>query len=134
MDMVFVYEDKIARDSAGNYYVGSAFSQKVFDRYLQHFEHITLLMRKAEVCPDDMETLSRMNRIDSSHIDVVILPNLNTSIKNYFSPKMRAEFKRIVLSNILPDQAVVLRAPSGSGTIAADYTKKPEVVIPSPTS
>ena len=29
MDMVFVYEDKIAQDAAGNYYTGSAFSQEV---------------------------------------------------------------------------------------------------------
>ena len=34
MDLVFVYEDKIAQDAEGNYYVGSAFSQAVFDRYL----------------------------------------------------------------------------------------------------
>ena len=56
MDMVFVYEDKIAQDSNGNYYTGSAFSQAVFDRYLQVFDHITLLMRKADVDPDDTET------------------------------------------------------------------------------
>lgn len=124
MDMVFVYEDKIAQDAAGNYYVGSAFSQEVFDRYLQHFEHITLLMRKADVRPDDMETLRRMNRIDCSHIDVVILPNLNTSLKEYLSFKRRKEFTDTVLSNIRPDRAVILRAPSGSGTIAADYCHK----------
>ena len=121
MDMVFVYEDKIAQDAAGNYYTGSAFSQEVFNRYLQHFDHITLLMRKAAVDPSDTETLSRMNRIDTSRIDVVLLPDLNAGLKNHFDPRVRAEFRHIVLENITPDRAVILRAPSVSGTIAADY-------------
>ena len=121
MDMVFVYEDKIAQDVAGNYYTGSAFSREVFDRYLQHFDHITLLMRKAAVEPNDTETLRRMNRIDTTQIDVVLLPDLNAGFKNHFDPRVRAEFKRIVLENITPDRAVILRAPSVSGTIASDY-------------
>ena len=91
MDMVFVYEDKIAQDALGNYYTGSAFSQEVFDRYLQHFDHITLLMRKAAVDPNDTETLSRMNRIDTAKIDVVLLPDPNEGLRNFLNPKVRAD-------------------------------------------
>ncbi len=121
MDMVFVYEDKLAQDTAGNYYTGSAFSQEVFDRYLQHFDHITLLMRKANVDPNDTEILGRMNRINSEKIDVVILPDTTASVKAYLNPHVHAEFKRIVLNELKPDRAVIVRAPSRSGTIAADY-------------
>ena len=121
MDMVFVYEDKIAQDTEGNFYTGSAFSQKVFDRYLQHFDRITLLMRKADIDPNDSGTLSRMNRIDTSHIDIVFLPNLRSGLRSYFDPKIHSEFRRTVLDQIVPGRAVILRAPSDSGTIAADY-------------
>ena len=121
MDMVFVYEDKIAQDAAGNYYTGSAFSQEVFDRYLQHFDHITLLMRRADVDPKDTETLNRMNRLSSEKIDVVILPDTTASVKAYLDPRVHTEFKRVVLNELKPDRAVIVRAPSGSGTIAADY-------------
>ena len=121
MDMVFVYEDKIAQDAAGSFYTDSAFSQEVFDRYLQHFDHITLLMRKAAVDPNDTEALSRMNRISTEHIDVVLLPDTTASVNAFFDPRVRAEFKRTVLNELRPDRAVILRAPSGSGTIAADY-------------
>ncbi len=124
MDMVFVYEDKIARDTNGNYYVGSAFSQKVFDRYLQHFDHIILLMREAEVAPDDTVALSRMNRINTERIDVVLLPNPTASIRHYLNPRVHAAFKSIVLNEIKPDRAVIVRVPSTSGTIAADYCHK----------
>ena len=32
MDLLYVYDDKIACDRDGNYYTGSAFSQEIFDR------------------------------------------------------------------------------------------------------
>lgn len=121
MDMVFVYEDKIAQDAAGNYYTGSAFSQEVFDRYLQHFDHITLLMRKADVDPNDAETLGKMNRIDSDKIDVVILPNTSASIRSFLDPRVHSEFRQAVLRELKSGRAVILRAPSSSGTIAADF-------------
>ena len=121
MDVVFVYEDKIAQDAAGNFYTGSAFSQEVFDRYLQHFDHITLLMRKADVDPNDFETLGKMNRIDSDKIDVVILPNTAASLRSFVDPRIHAQFKQTVLKELKPNRAVIIRAPSNSGTIAADY-------------
>ena len=121
MDMLFVYEDRIARDIEGNYYTGSAFSQEIFDRYLQHFDHITLLMRKAAVDPHDTKALGRLNRIDTSRIDVVMLPDLTANLKSYFSPGLRKKFKKTVIDNILPGRAIIIRVPSGSGTIAADY-------------
>lgn len=121
MDMVFVYEDKIAQDAAGNYYTGSAFSQEVFDRYLKHFDHITLLMRKADVDPNDVETLGKMNRVYSDKIDVVILPNTAASLRSFVDPHIHVQFKHAVLKELKPNRAVIIRAPSNSGTIAADY-------------
>ena len=121
MDMVFVYEDKIAQDEDGNYYTGSAFSQKVFDRYLQHFDHITLLMRKADIDSNDTEMLGKMNRLRNDKIEVVLLPNTTASVKSYLDPRIHAEFKRIVVNELKPTRAVIIRAPSDSGTIAADY-------------
>lgn len=121
MDMVFVYEDKIAQDAEGNYYTGSAFSQEVFDRYLKHFDHITLLMRKADIDPNDTESLSKMNRICCDRINVVILPNPSSSIRSYLDIRIHAKFKQIVLNELKRNRAVIIRAPSSSGTIAADY-------------
>ncbi len=124
MDLVFVYEDKIAQDTDGNYYTGSAFSQAVFDRYLQHFDRITLLMRKADVAPDDAEALGRLNKLDTSRIDVVLLPNPTASLRSFFNIKLRRHFKKVVLENITPDRAVIIRAPSDSGAIAAKYCRR----------
>ena len=124
MDMVFVYEDKIAQDAEGHYYTGSALPQAVFDRYLQHFDHITVLMRKAVIDPCDSKALSRMNRLDTDRIDVVFLPDLNASLRAHFDPRVRAEFKKTILDLLQTDRAVIVRVPSVSGTIAAEYCHK----------
>lgn len=124
MELLYVYADKVAQDLEGNCYVGSAFSQEVFDRYLQYFDHITMLMRKADTAPDDTEALSHMNRISSEKIDVIFLPNQMASLRNYLSPSLAREYRRIVIENITPERAVIVRAPSKSGSIAVDYCHK----------
>lgn len=124
MDMVFVYEDKIAQDAYGKYYTGSAFSQEIFNRYLEHFDSITVLMRRADVDPGDLETLHRMNKIDTSRIEIVFLPDRTESLGKYLDPRVYHEFKQTVLDSITSKQAVIIRAPSSSGTIAADFCHK----------
>lgn len=124
MDAVFIYGDKVALDTEGSLYVGSSFSQTVFDRYLQHFDNIVLLMRRAKVAPDDTEALSHMNKIESSRIRVEFLPDLWDSIRSFISVRKRREYKNTVIKNITPDRAVIIRAPSTAGAIAAKYCRK----------
>lgn len=39
MDAIFVFGDRIAQDKNGRLYTGTSFSQEIFDRYLEHFDH-----------------------------------------------------------------------------------------------
>lgn len=120
MELLFVYDDKVAEDNDGNFYTSSTFSQTVFDRYLQHFEHITLIARKA----DDTADCSKMNRLNSDKVSVKIIPNLRAGIKDYFSPVKRKMFKDCIRREITPERAVIIRVPSDSGAVAAKYCKK----------
>ncbi len=124
MDALIAYEDKAARDRDGNIYIGTAFSNAALDSYLQHFEHVTLLMRHADVAADDTEKLVGMNKITDPRISVVFLPNPTANLKSYLSIGLRREYRRIVIENITPDRAVIVRVPSTSGTIAAKYCHK----------
>lgn len=124
MDVVFAYGDKVALDTEGNFYIGSAFSQDVFERYLRHFDNIVLLMRKANVAPDDTKALSRMNRLESNRITVEFLPDVWDSVHSFLSIRKRREYKQTVIKNIGLDCAVVARAPSSAGSIAVKYCNK----------
>ena len=124
MDLLIAYEDKAALDNDGNVYIGTAFSNAALDSYLQHFDNIIMLMRCADIEPDDMEKLNGMNKITNSRISVVFLPNPTANLKSYLSVSLRREYKRIVTENITPDRAVIVRVPSTSGNIAARYCRK----------
>lgn len=124
MDLVIVYEDKAAKDRAGNVYIGTAFSNAALRCYLEHFNNITILMREADISPDDMERLNGMNRIDDPRIHVEFIPNPTGSLRSFLDFRLRRDYRRKVLSQITPDRAVVIRAPSTSGSIAAQYCNR----------
>ena len=124
MDLLLVYEDKAAVDRERNVYIGTAFSNSALECYFQHFDHVTMLVRRADVSPDDTKRLSGMNKVTTDRLSVVFLPNPTADMKSYLDPRTHREFKRTVLSEIKPDRAVIVRVPSSSGTIAADYCHK----------
>lgn len=124
MDLLYVYDDKIACDRDGNYYTGSAFSQEIFDRYLAQFDTLTLLMRRAPVSPDDVQTLTRMNRLTDARIRVVFYPDRRESLRAFLSLQRRREIRQIITRSITPERAVIIRVPSESGTIAARFCRR----------
>ena len=124
MDLLLVYEDKAALDREGNVYIGTAFSNSALECYFQHFDHVTMLVRRADVSPDDTKRLSGMNKVTTDRLSVVFLPNPTADMKSYLNPQTHKEFKRTVLDQIKPERAVIVRVPSSSGTIAADYCHK----------
>lgn len=124
MDLLLVYEDKAALDCEGNVYIGTAFSNSALECYFQHFDHVTMLVRRADVSPDDTKRLSGMNKVTTDRLSVVFLPNPTEDLKSFIDPKVRREYKQTVLEQIKPDRAVIVRVPSDSGTIAADYCNK----------
>ena len=124
MDLLLVYEDKAALDLEGNVYIGTAFSNSALECYFQHFDHVTMLVRRADISPDDAKRLSGMNKVTTDRLSVVFLPNPTANMKSYLNPQTHREFKQTVLAEIKPDRAVIVRVPSSSGTIAADYCHK----------
>ena len=54
----------------------------------------------------------------------MFLPNPTADMKSFIDPKVHREYRQTVLGQIKPDRAVIVRVPSDSGTIAADYCNK----------
>ena len=119
MDAIFVFGDKAAQDSNGRLYTGTSFSQEIFDRYLEHFDHLTLLMRKANIDPEDRESLGRMNRLTDKRISIVFLPDTMDSVRNFADPAVRKTIREILEEQIGAGNAVILRMHSYYSYIAA---------------
>ena len=124
MDLLLVYEDKAALDREGNVYIGTAFSNSALECYFQHFDHVTMLVRRADVSPEDTKRLSGMNKVTTDRLSVVFLPNPTADLKSFMDPSVHRDYKQTVLEQIKPGRAVIVRVPSDSGTIAADYCYK----------
>lgn len=124
MDLLLVYEDKAALDRDGNVYIGTAFSNSALECYFQHFDHVTMLVRRADIALDDMKRLSGMNKVTTDRLSVIFLPNPTADLKSYLNPRLHKEYRRTVIEQITPEKAVIIRVPSTSGTIAADYCHK----------
>ena len=120
MDLLFVYDERVARDDDGNYYIGSSLNQNIFNRYLQHFTHVTLIARPAKGAVDT----ARMNRLDSAKVTVVMVPDLRESVQDFINPGKKRQVCETIKREICSDRAVIVRVPSTCGTIAADHCRK----------
>ena len=119
MDAIFVFGDKAVRDSEGRLYTGTSFSQEIFDRYLEHFDHLTLLMRKAPIDPDDRESLGRMNLLTDERISIIFLPDTLASAKAFLDLSVRREIQKTIETEIKRGCAVILRMHSYYSYVAA---------------
>lgn len=127
MDAVFVFGDKVACDREGHYYTGTSFSQEIFDRYLEHFDSLILMMRKAPVDPEDQETLSGMNLIRDRRVRVIFLPDTLASAKDFISLRSRRNIKKILEDQIIKGRAVILRTHSYYSYVAAGICQKRKI-------
>lgn len=112
MDAVFVFGDRIALDQDGRLYTGTSFSQEVFDRYLNCFDRLTLLMRKSPIDPLDRTAFAGLNPLTSDRIDVVFLPDTVASVKDFVDLRIRSEIRSILEEQIVRQKAVILRLQS----------------------
>lgn len=119
MDAIFVFGDKAAQDGDGRLYTGTSFSQEIFDRYLEHFDHLTLLMRRAAIDPADQEALARMNPLTDERIRIVFLPDTLDSARNFADPRIRRTIRKILEEQIGYGNAIILRMHSYYSYIAA---------------
>lgn len=119
MDAIFVFEDRAALDIDGRLYTGTSFSQEIFDRYLEHFDHLTLMMRRANIDPEDRESLGRMNMLTDERIRIIFLPDILDSVKSFADPGLRRTIRDTLEEQIGEGNAVILRLNSHFTYIAS---------------
>ncbi len=124
MDAVFVFSEKAARDREGRTYIGTSLSQEVFDRYLEHFDHLIVMMRREEAAFEDPARLEGMNLLTDPRIRVVFLPDTLDSANHFVNPRIRKDIRKILEREIGFGNAVILRLHSYYSYIAAGICVK----------
>lgn len=123
MKLTFIHTgEKIKKDIEGNFYTDGSYSMKIWNRYLERFNDITLVMRQEKSLYTKEEALKKFNLVDSEKIRFVPVPNVTESMKTYFNFSQRRQ-KKITIRNAIDwSDIVIVRLPGVNWVI--DYSKK----------
>ena len=109
----FFYGTRIFKDTNGLYYATGNFTDKVWNRYLQVCDELTVIMRLSNKIISPEEAKESYHLIDTSVLNLVLLPDRTASIKKYLSLNLRNETNSVVEQEIRQCDCGIVRAPNG---------------------
>lgn len=123
MKLLFVYESlKIFEDNKGDFYSG--WNQEVWDRYLNIFQDMTVMCRKDEKKYDSFFAKKHFEKFDNKRIMYMAIPNLKASIKSYISIEKRRNLYKIIESEVIKSDCVIVRIPNEASLLTIKLAKK----------
>lgn len=120
MKLYFSTEGRFVKKD-GKYYSEGGFSQKLWDRYLQHFDHICVIARVSKN-PD--HKIVERNVISDERISFIEL-DYYVGAKDYL--KSRKSIKQILDKQLFNDGVVICRLPSSIGSLVIKALKRKRI-------
>lgn len=124
MKLLFVHDTKFKQDENGTYYTGGSYNEKIWSRYLNICSDLSVIARKDQNIYEIDYARDKFNYFDNQKINFIETPNINSSVKNLTSFKVRKNINEIILREVLINDFVIARLPSNNGSIAVKYAKK----------
>nr|WP_285868268.1 glycosyltransferase [Mesobacillus maritimus] len=125
MKLLFVHDgEKLKEDNQGTYYTDGSYNQKVWDRYLDIFEDVSVIFRKDPKIYDPEYAKSKFEFFDKERINFIEIPTLSTSISSFLSINQRVKMERVIKDSVIQCNYLIVRLPSHAGNIAVKYAKK----------
>ena len=117
MRLLFAHDHRLFRGSSGELYTTGAFPASVWDRFLDHFDHVDVFMRDGGEVPDGQD----LARADRDRISFHFLPSLASPRQLAFrSPDVEKQMSSAMMSA----DAVVARLPSEIGLLAVKHARR----------
>jgi glycosyltransferase involved in cell wall biosynthesis len=117
MKAMFCCDGPLSRDQYGNYY-GVALNERMFSRYYQITDNLTVAIR-TELKSDDI--LNGLSKINLENFQVVSCPNLS-SLKGILYDRFKLE--SILNAQIKDIDFLIVRLPSFIGSLSIDIASK----------
>ncbi|HHV84019.1 MAG TPA: glycosyltransferase family 4 protein [Tepidanaerobacter syntrophicus] len=121
MKLLFVHGMKIKEDTNGNYYTDGSYSPEIWERYLSITDHLSVIARKEHVVYDTEYARLNFNFFDREKIQLIEVPNLTSSIRNFLDIRKRKKLNEIVKESVLNNDYIICRLPSTTGNIAVKF-------------
>jgi glycosyltransferase involved in cell wall biosynthesis len=117
MKAMFCCDGPLSRDKYGNYY-GVALNERMFSRYYQITDGLTVAIR-TELKSDD--TIKKLSKINLDNFQVISCPNLSSFKGMLFN---RSELVSILYNQIKNIDFLIVRLPSVIGSISIKIARK----------
>ncbi len=118
MKCLFVHDHRFYRDNDGKYYSPGKYPYKVWERYLEHFESLTVIGRCKEI--PDISNL-KVSLSSGDKVEFQTLPNI-AGVKNTL--KNRNKAKQMIRQAVETSDCIIARLPSLFGFIACQEALK----------
>lgn len=127
MRLVFVQGgSRIKRDQNDNLYIDGNLNDKIFQRYLNYCDELTVFLREESKIYDECTAKQKFNAITKNpRINFVTTPDLVVPKSRIFSLKIRNQIRSDLKKSIENADKVIVRSPGNFYTInAAKIAKK----------
>ena len=99
----------VANDDEGNVYFRGSFSKRVWQRYLNIAEKVTVLCRKDVRVYSKKEAERRFEKLSFSNIEIKYIINPRQNVRSFLNRGIRKNNERIIKEAIELTDAVVIR-------------------------
>lgn len=135
MELLFYHpSSRVWKDKFENYYTLGSYTDEVWDRYLGLADKLTICFRLSKDILNKEEAEKTRRKITKNEIDVVELPDINSSGRFFFNPRIILEFNKILSNAVKRCDFAIIRQPDKKIVSLLKKYKKPylvEVVGPS---
>lgn len=119
MKLTFAHDHLFQQDEKGNLFTGGSFNNQTWERYLNHFEEITVLARVEKL--KDKYNNKTYNSFNLKETRLVPVPSLSGPAKQFTNKKAAEEIIRNTLMN---SDVLIARLPSETGNLAIKIAKE----------
>jgi glycosyltransferase involved in cell wall biosynthesis len=117
MRLVFAHDHRFSRGPAGEIYSAGTFPARVWERFLDHFDEVSVIARDGGPMPDNV----RLTRADRDGVTFQFFPSL-ASVRHLVLPS--GDLEQRMRSAVMSADAVVARLPSEIGLLAVKHARR----------
>lgn len=128
MKLLFIQGgSRVKEDEKGNLYTDANFNDKVWNRYLNLCDSLTVVLRKENKVYKEDFAIKKFNKFDISKLHYVPVEDIMRPKKNYFNFIKRKKIKSIIENEVKNCDCAIVRSPgSYYCKTAIKYCKKYE--------
>jgi len=120
MKLLFIQGgSRLKKDTEGNWYTDPNFNDKVWKRYKDLCDNLTVILRREEKVYDENYAKSKFNKIGIANFELIDLPDFYSPVSNCINRKIRAEIKMKIEKAVKECDKAIIRSVVNYYTVTA---------------